>query len=115
MGIVDLRRREHEAAVVRLLAAAQIHREPEDALTRAPSIADEYARSATLRLWGYQLQDAVIGDGGSEELTGAARVGMHPVLVRVPDRHLSEGSEADGWQGSTIASLGEVLSLAGCG
>ncbi len=54
-----------------------------------------------------------IGDGGSEELTGAARVGMHPVLVRVPNRPLSAGSEADSWQGPTITSLAEVLDLVG--
>ena len=52
-----------------------------------------------------------IGDGESDELTGASKAGMHPVLIRVPHRALSEGSEAGSWLGPAIASLGEVLTL----
>ena len=54
-----------------------------------------------------------IGDGSSHELTGAAQVGMHPVLIRVPDEsadtHLLEREE--NWNGPVIASLREVLRL----
>ena len=76
MSIVDLDGREHEAAVIWLLAAAQIHRQREDALTRAPSIADEYANSHSLRLWGCQFNDAVVG------VVGVETVGADIAVVR---------------------------------
>jgi ribosomal protein S18 acetylase RimI-like enzyme len=66
VGIVDLRGRAHEAAVVELLAMAQIHRQPKDALALAPSIASEYAASLTLRQWGYELDGAIAGIVGAE-------------------------------------------------
>lgn len=54
-----------------------------------------------------------IGDGSSHELTGALKVGMHPVLIRVPgesdDTHFID-RETD-WQGPEIYSLKEVLNL----
>ncbi|MFC2021065.1 HAD family hydrolase [Chloroflexota bacterium] len=57
-----------------------------------------------------------IGDGSSNELTGAAAVGMHPVLIRDPQEesgivHRVE-AEADRWKGPVISSLKEVLELA---
>ena len=56
-----------------------------------------------------------IGDGSSQELTGADAVGMHPVLIRDPEEdsgvmHRVE-AEADRWYGSAISSLTEVLDL----
>lgn len=90
MRIVDLREREHEAAVVRLLAASQIHREPRDALTRAPSIADEYAQSAALRLWGYALQDAVVGVVGVE-LVGTGVAVIRDLAVAPEERRRGIG------------------------
>ena len=56
-----------------------------------------------------------IGDGSSHELTGAASVGMHPVLIRVlyedtPDALRIKEEE---WNGPRISSLAEVLDLAG--
>jgi putative hydrolase of the HAD superfamily len=54
-----------------------------------------------------------IGDGSSRELTGALKVGMHPVLIRDPgesvDAHYID--REDDWTGPKIASLREVLSL----
>jgi len=54
-----------------------------------------------------------IGDGSSNELTGAARVGMHPVLIRDP--HDSEDAgfliREDDWQGPRISYLTEALDL----
>ncbi len=54
-----------------------------------------------------------IGDGSSQELTGAARVGMHPVLIRLPDEstdaHFIDREE--NWEGAVISSLQEVLNL----
>jgi len=57
-----------------------------------------------------------IGDGDSRELTGASQVGMHAVLVRVPDEDSSDvrwedSSDAEEWDGSVISSLKEVLEL----
>jgi len=56
-----------------------------------------------------------IGDGSSQELTGAAAAGMHPVLIRYPDEDSIEihrvDAEADRWNGPTISSLTEVLAL----
>ena len=51
-----------------------------------------------------------IGDGGSNELTGASSVGMHPVLIRVPteETYLFDKEE---WKGTFISSLTEVLDL----
>jgi len=56
-----------------------------------------------------------IGDGSSQELTGADAVGMHPVLIRDPEEdsgvmHRVE-AEADRWDGPVISSLREVLDL----
>ena len=54
-----------------------------------------------------------IGDGSSRELTGALQVGMHPVIIRVPDEsvdtHFVEREE--NWEGPEISSLQEVLGL----
>ncbi|MFC1900712.1 HAD family hydrolase [Chloroflexota bacterium] len=53
-----------------------------------------------------------IGDGGSQELTGAAEVGMHPVLIRHPDEVSSEiYYEREEWNGPVISSLKEVIDL----
>jgi putative hydrolase of the HAD superfamily len=56
-----------------------------------------------------------IGDGSSQELTGAAAAGMHPVLIRDPKENSTEihrvDAEADKWDGPVIPSLKEVLTL----
>jgi len=56
-----------------------------------------------------------IGDGSSHELTGAAGVGMHPVLIRVPyeDTPDTLRIKEEEWNGPRISSLAEVLDLAG--
>jgi GNAT superfamily N-acetyltransferase len=60
---------------VALLAAAQIHRDPVDALDRAPDIAREYGARTDLRLFGYELGAEVAGVAGVEPgLAGAAIV-----------------------------------------
>lgn len=54
-----------------------------------------------------------IGDGSSNELTGALKAGMHPVLIR--DRDDSADADLlqreDDWKGSKITSLKEVLDI----
>ena len=54
-----------------------------------------------------------IGDGSSTELTGALQVGMHPVLIRIPDEAVDAHfiDREEGWNGPVISSLQEVLNL----
>jgi len=54
-----------------------------------------------------------IGDGSSQELTGASQVGMHAVLLRIPDEDSTDAHQIDReeWEGSVISSLKEVLTL----
>jgi putative hydrolase of the HAD superfamily len=63
---------------------------------------------------GVKPEDCLyIGDGSSYELTGALKVGMHPILIRDPgetvDTHFVDREED--WQGTLITSLKEVLNL----
>jgi putative hydrolase of the HAD superfamily len=54
-----------------------------------------------------------IADGEDHELTAAAKVGLHPVLIRTSSQE-TRGElhrEAREWQGATVASLLEVLEL----
>ena len=70
---------------------------------------------ATAQL-GVEPQRCVyIGDGSSQELTGASRVGMHPVLIRVPDEDITDAHQIDReeWDGPVVSSLREVLTLVG--
>ncbi|MBN1350002.1 HAD hydrolase-like protein [candidate division KSB1 bacterium] len=51
-----------------------------------------------------------VGDGGSFELTGAARVGMHPIRIRDPrETEDSVRIDEDPWNGTTISTLSEIL------
>ena len=56
-----------------------------------------------------------VGDGDSQELTGAAEVGMHPLLLCFPDEDSTDvhrvDAERDVWDGPVISSLSEVLPL----
>lgn len=56
-----------------------------------------------------------IGDGDGNELSGAAGVGMQPVLFRDsnedPDDALRDGTTSKNWNGPVITSLEEVLSF----
>jgi putative hydrolase of the HAD superfamily len=53
-----------------------------------------------------------IGDGSSQELTGASQVGMHPVLIRLDadstDFHMVNREH---WEGPSVSSLREILTL----
>ena len=51
-----------------------------------------------------------VGDGANDELAGAARVGMTPVLVAPPGRE-PLWSEVQAWRGLRVASIPEVLGL----
>jgi putative hydrolase of the HAD superfamily len=54
-----------------------------------------------------------VGDGSSNELTGAADAGMCPVLIRVPGEDSDDAyrPDADQWQGPVISALSEVVAL----
>jgi putative hydrolase of the HAD superfamily len=54
-----------------------------------------------------------IAAGEDHELAAAAKVGLHPVLIRPPSQktHSESHQEANEWQGATIARLPEVLQL----
>jgi putative hydrolase of the HAD superfamily len=53
-----------------------------------------------------------VADGEDHELAAAAKVGLHPVLIRtVTQKTSGSHQEAREWQGITISSLPEVLQL----
>ena len=53
-----------------------------------------------------------IADGENHELTAAAKVGLHSVLIRPSQKTRGESrQEANEWQGTTIARLTEILQL----
>lgn len=54
-----------------------------------------------------------VGDGGSQELTGAKAVGMYPVLIRVEYDEFMDSYRPDAlaWEGPRISSIPEVLHL----
>jgi putative hydrolase of the HAD superfamily len=64
---------------------------------------------------GVQPEDCLyVGDGASQELPGAAKVGMNPVLLRVPEDESIDivyQINTEGWDGPTVSSLTEVLAL----
>ncbi len=53
-----------------------------------------------------------VGDGGSQELTGASQVGMRAVLLRAEeDGDRSVRYDTDVWHGPSVPTLSEVISL----
>ncbi len=52
-----------------------------------------------------------VGDGSSRELSGAAAVGMHPVLIRAPHEEHADAFRVDEeeWRGEAVSSLSQVL------
>lgn len=57
-----------------------------------------------------------VGDGGSRELTGAAQLGMQPVLIRTTDDITypydpAGRLDAIEWQGPVVSSLSELLDM----
>jgi putative hydrolase of the HAD superfamily len=51
-----------------------------------------------------------VGDGANDELAGAARVGMHPVLF-VPPGEAPRWAEVSAWDGLRVSSIEEVWQL----
>jgi putative hydrolase of the HAD superfamily len=55
-----------------------------------------------------------VGDGMSQELSGARNMGMDAVQIRVPEEDLEEDRGLrEAWDGPTVSSLGEVIAIAG--
>jgi putative hydrolase of the HAD superfamily len=53
-----------------------------------------------------------VGDGSSHELTGAQKVGMHPVLIQVPyEDETAYKVDPEEWKGPKIGALKEILEL----
>ena len=54
-----------------------------------------------------------VGDGNNQELSGALKAGMHPVLVRIPNEDMADAHRPnkEEWNGLVISSLSEVLGL----
>ncbi len=52
-----------------------------------------------------------VADGENFELTAAAQIGMHPVLIRSSEVHGEVRREAAEWQGDAIPQLSDVLTL----
>lgn len=67
-------------------------------------------RMATVQLGVKPEECLYIGDGSSNELTGALKVGMHPVLIRDPDDSADANfmQREDDWKGPRISNLKEV-------
>ena len=63
---------------------------------------------------GVEGKDCIyVGDGDSNELTGAQEMGMHPVMISVDyekDNNIYVYNRQE-WDGPVINSLTEVLSL----
>lgn len=58
-------------------------------------------------------QCVYVGDGSDNELTGAAEVGMHPVLICVPDDKsiVMKRDDPMNWTGPVIERLADIRSL----
>lgn len=54
-----------------------------------------------------------LGDGGSQELSGAMKVGMHPILIQVPYENTYDASrhEAKMWSGPRVSTVKDVLAF----
>ncbi|WP_370372077.1 HAD family hydrolase [Catenulispora sp. GP43] len=64
------------------------------------------------RLGVSPAQCVYVGDGGSRELSGAAAVGMTPLMLRAEDWHSNSAHDReDDWAGAEIASFTELISV----
>ena len=60
-------------------------------------------------------QTLYVGDGSDEELSGAARCGMRPVLIAIDlsNTYDAQRKDVDAWSGPVIRALSELSGLAG--
>lgn len=54
-----------------------------------------------------------VGDGGSGELSGAAAVGMYPILIRASDDDESDAFrvDAEDWEGTRITRIKDIFTI----
>ena len=67
----------------------------------------------TAKRLGVRAEECLfVGDGSSQELSGASSVGMHPVLTR-PDADSREPHlmDREQWNGSAVSSLTDILTV----
>jgi putative hydrolase of the HAD superfamily len=66
-----------------------------------------------LRLFPHQT--LYVGDGSDEELSGAVRCGMQPVLISIDlsNTYDAQRKDVDAWSGSVIRALSELSGLIG--
>jgi putative hydrolase of the HAD superfamily len=83
-------------------------------LERIKKPAVEIYRLACQRLGAAPYECMYIADGENYELTAAANLGLHSVLIKSPLQATRQEliCEANEWQGTTIGSLTEALELA---
>lgn len=56
-----------------------------------------------------------VGDGGSRELSGAAALGMLPIMIRLPDDQSdAHRLDTEDWPGDQIAELREITAFLEC-
>ena len=68
----------------------------------------------TCDVLGVQPADCVfVGDGGGQELTGAAQIGMRAIQLRDPDEPpgMDARLQREPWAGASITSLAELLAM----
>lgn len=60
-------------------------------------------------------QTLYVGDGSDEELSGAARCGMRPVLISIDlsNTYDAQRKDVDAWSGPVIRVLSELSGLIG--
>ena len=83
-------------------------------LERIKKPAVEIYRLACQRLGAAPHECMYIADGENYQLTAAANLGLHSVLIKSPTQATRQGlpGEAMEWQGRTIGCLTEALELA---
>lgn len=122
VSVIELRGREHEATVEALLAAAQIHRAPEEAMELAPGIAREYTEPGALRLFGIVRNGHVLAVVGAEELGDGAVVVRDLAVIPAERRHgfgralldfLRSGAGYRSLEGHTLAGVTDFYARCG--
>ena len=79
--LINLSGRELEPAVHALLAAAQIHRTPEEAASRGPAIAAEYAATPAHDLWALEDDGHIVAVAGVEFDAGKSQLELNDLAV----------------------------------
>lgn len=93
MPFVNLRGRETDSKVYPLLAAAQIHRTPEEAAARGPAIAAEYANTPTHDLWALEQDGHILAIAGVEHHPERGLLDLNDLAVDESKRRTGLGRQ----------------------